>query len=72
MMKNPPIGTILFALEVPEWGGDTLFANQYMAFENLSLGMKKLLMSLKQFIMTHALQARRWPKLEKSDKSKNR
>ena len=57
MMKNPPIGTILFALEVPEWGGDTLFANQYMAFENLSLGMKKVLMNLKQSIMTQALQA---------------
>ena len=57
MIKNPPIGAILFALEVPEWGGDTLFANQYMAFENLSLGMKKVLMNLKQSIMTQALQA---------------
>ena len=47
MMKNPPLGAILFALEVPDWGGDTLFANQYMAFENLSPGMKKLLMNLK-------------------------
>jgi len=47
MMKNPPMGAILFALEVPDWGGDTLFANQYMAFENLSRGMKKLLMNLK-------------------------
>ena len=47
MMKNPPMGAILFALEVPDWGGDTLFANQYMAFENLSPGMKKLLMNLK-------------------------
>ena len=37
----------LFALEVPHWGGATLFANQYMAFENLSLGMRKLLTSLK-------------------------
>ena len=47
MMKNPPMGAVLFALEVPDWGGDTLFANQYMAFENLSPGMKKLLMNLK-------------------------
>ena len=38
---------ILLALEVPHWGGDTLCANQYMAFENLSLGMRKLLTSLK-------------------------
>tara|TARA_Y100001978_G_scaffold138701_1_gene124045 strand:+ start:304 stop:669 length:366 start_codon:yes stop_codon:yes gene_type:complete len=28
MMKNPPMGAFLFALEVPDWGGDTLFANQ--------------------------------------------
>ena len=57
MMKNPPIEAILFALEVLEWGGDTLFANQYMGFEILSLGMKKLLMSSKQSIMNHALRA---------------
>tara|TARA_Y100000588_G_scaffold341898_1_gene386269 strand:- start:3146 stop:4000 length:855 start_codon:yes stop_codon:yes gene_type:complete len=47
MMKNPPMGAILYALEVPSWGGDTLFANQYMAYENLSTGMKKLLNNLK-------------------------
>jgi taurine dioxygenase len=47
MMENPPMGAILYALEVPDWGGDTLFANQYMAFENLSKGMKKFLMKLK-------------------------
>ena len=47
MMKTPPMEAILFALEVPHWGGDTLFANQYMTFENLSLGMRKLLTSLK-------------------------
>ena len=51
MMKNPPMGAILFALEVPDWGGDTLFANQYMAFENLSPGMKKLLMNLRYCVI---------------------
>ena len=47
MMENPPMGAILYALEAPSWGGDTLFANQYMAYENLSTGMKKLLNKLK-------------------------
>ena len=32
MMKNPPMGAILFALEVPDWGGDTpLMLPEYMA-----------------------------------------
>jgi taurine dioxygenase len=47
MMANPPAAAILFALEAPEWGGDTLFANQYMAYETLSDGMKKMLEGLK-------------------------
>ena len=32
---------------VPEVGGDTLFANQYMAYEQLSDGMKAMLADLK-------------------------
>ena len=47
MMAEPPMGAILIAMEVPEFGGDTLFANQYLAYEALSDGMKRLLDGLK-------------------------
>lgn len=47
MMATPPMGAILYALEVPEVGGDTLFANQCLAYEALSDGMKEMLQSLR-------------------------
>ena len=43
----PPMATILYALELPPIGGDTLFANQYLAYEQLSEGLKQTLESLK-------------------------
>jgi taurine dioxygenase len=36
------MGTMLYALEVPSAGGDTLFTNQYLAYESLSDEMKKI------------------------------
>jgi taurine dioxygenase len=47
MMPEPPMGAILYAIEVPAYSGDTLFANQYLAYETLSDGMKKLVSGLK-------------------------
>lgn len=44
---TPPLGSILYALEVPEVGGDTLFASQYLAYETLSDGMKEMLAPLR-------------------------
>jgi taurine dioxygenase len=35
--------TMLHAIEVPDVGGDTQFANMYLAYETLSDGMKKLI-----------------------------
>ena len=42
-LEIPPQGTLLIAREVPPSGGDTLFANQYRAYETLSEGMRRLL-----------------------------
>jgi taurine dioxygenase len=46
-LEAPPMGTLLVAREVPPFGGDTLFANMYLAYETLSEGMKRLLEGLR-------------------------
>jgi alpha-ketoglutarate-dependent taurine dioxygenase len=46
-LEQPPMASMLLAREVPPAGGDTLFANMYLAFDSLSPGLKKLLESLK-------------------------
>ncbi len=46
-LQVPPIGALLLAREIPPVGGDTLFANMYMAYEALSEGMKQMLAELK-------------------------
>lgn len=45
-LEKPFFGTMLYAIETPERGGDTLFANMYLAYETLSEGMKAMLESL--------------------------
>ena len=37
----PPMATVLYAKELPPIGGDTLFSNQYAAYEQLSDGLKR-------------------------------
>ncbi|MGQ0655377.1 MAG: TauD/TfdA dioxygenase family protein [Betaproteobacteria bacterium] len=37
----PARATLLYSIEVPEKGGDTLFADQYTAYDDLSQSMKK-------------------------------
>ena len=40
---KPAKATILYAKETPAVGGDTMFANMYLAYDTLSEGMKRML-----------------------------
>jgi taurine dioxygenase len=44
---EPPMGSMLLAQELPPVGGDTLFANMYLAYETLSAGMRRMLDGLR-------------------------
>jgi taurine dioxygenase len=44
---KPAKATILYAKETPDAGGDTLFANMYLAYETLSEPMQALLQGIK-------------------------
>lgn len=41
--QKPVMAGILYALETPDYGGDTIFSNQYLAYETLSAGMRRML-----------------------------
>ena len=51
--EKPPLAAALYSIEVPPAGGDTLFANMYLAYETLSDGMKDLLKRLRGVHNSH-------------------
>ena len=46
-LERPPMATMLIARQVPPYGGDTMFANMYAAYEALSPGMQEMLGDLR-------------------------
>jgi taurine dioxygenase len=46
-LEQPAMATMLYAVETPAVGGDTMFANMYLAYDALSDGMRRLLGGLR-------------------------
>jgi taurine dioxygenase len=46
-LATPPKCMIMRALDVPRYGGDTAFANMYLAYEHLSDGLRKVVDGLR-------------------------
>ena len=46
---KPPKLTMLYAIEAPEFGGETAFANQILAYKELSEGLKQIYEALMAF-----------------------
>ena len=46
-LAAPPRCMVMRALDVPRHGGDTAFANMFLAYENLSAGLQKILDGLR-------------------------
>ena len=44
---RPPMGSLLYGLEIPSEGGDTLFASQYRAYQNIPESLKTQIAHLK-------------------------
>jgi taurine dioxygenase len=45
--ERPPSFTVLHARQLPPFGGDTMFANQYLAWDSLSEGLRRTLEGLR-------------------------
>jgi taurine dioxygenase len=65
--ERPSMGSMLHALEVPEEGGDTAFANQYLAYETLPDDIRAKIDTLKA---VHIRDRRKNPRAGISDLEK--
>jgi alpha-ketoglutarate-dependent taurine dioxygenase len=61
-LPEPPVASILYAEQVPDAGGDTIWANMYAAYAALSPGMQRTLDGLNAMHSGHVYGAARPPK----------
>lgn len=69
--KQPPMATMLYAIDLPPVGGDTIFANQYAAYDSLSTGLQKTLQGLRAISKAgnKAVAATRTPRIDEQGSS---
>jgi alpha-ketoglutarate-dependent taurine dioxygenase len=65
-LTRPPLCMVMRAIDAPRFGGDTAFANMYLAYEELSDGLKEVLGRLKVVYSGKDI----WSKNAKLDKEK--
>jgi alpha-ketoglutarate-dependent taurine dioxygenase len=65
-LRRPPLCMVMRAVDAPRYGGDTAFANMYLAYEELSDGLKEVLGRLRVVYSGKDI----WSKNAKLDKDK--
>jgi len=65
--KEPPLGTMLQLHILPEYGGDTMFSNMYMAYDSLSKPMQNFLNGLKASHESEQFYRNRYEKQDQLD-----
>jgi len=65
-LLRPPLCIVMRALDVPKYGGDTAFSNMYLAYEQLSDGLKETLSGLQVVYSGKEI----WSKNAKLDRDK--
>jgi len=67
--ERPHKAAIIYAKDVPAFGGDTMFANQYLAYDTLSDGMKRMLdglMAVHSSRMTYGNESARFASVSRT------
>ncbi len=65
--EEPPLGSVLLAREVPDHGGDTMWADMYAAYDALSPAMKRYLEGMTAI---HGAEGARFEKTHDTDETR--
>ncbi len=67
---EPPLGTMLQLHILPQYGGDTMFSNMYMAYDSLSKPMQNFLNGLRAYHESEHFYRNRYEKQDQLDPKK--